>query len=321
MKAPVVTRLLWLGRATITLGLAAYLIWQLKDQLGLLQLNLVKPAFLGMGVLVAVLGIMLSTLLWRLFIPHSHSLPFHQLLSHYLLGLLLNNFLPGGIGGDAARAIALNRAIGKADIAVSTVFGTRLAGLWSIVLMASGAGLLYTLYHQSSYSAQLLVTSSGALVVTLLVTAYLFGAPVPAIFKKLPPHWISWYARLRAYRSSPFRLATALAYALGIQICAISINLLTAQALGLSIAAWQLCLSLPIITLVTLLPISVGGFGVREGSYVLLLSFTGVPATDALVLSLAVYLLLTLVTATGAGFSLLLSSNPLIPATREDHSS
>ena len=41
VKAPVVTRLLWLGRATITLGLAAYLIWQLKDQLGLLQLNLV----------------------------------------------------------------------------------------------------------------------------------------------------------------------------------------------------------------------------------------------------------------------------------------
>ncbi len=303
-------RLLWWGRATVTLGLAIYLLWRLKDQLGSIQIHLSHPAYLGLGILVAVLGVLLSTQLWRLFIPHYHSVPFHHLLAHYLLGMLLNNFLPGGFGGDAARVVALNRATGETDIAVSTVLMTRLASLWSIVLMACAAGLLFTIYQDSNISIQLLVISGCALVITILMTVFLFGSPATALLRHLPSRWVSWWARLREYRSSPANLATSLVYALGIQVCAIFINSFTARALGLSIAAWQLWLCLPMITLVTMLPISLGGFGVREGSYILLLGLTDVPAADALILSLAVYILLTLVTAIGAGISILFSPSP-----------
>jgi hypothetical protein len=303
------TRLLWWGRAAITLGLAAYLIWQLHDQLGTLHINLANPTYLTLGGLIAILGVLLSTLLWSILIPRSHSIPFHSLLAHYLLGMLLNNFLPGGIGGDAARAIALNDATGRADISVSSVLMTRLAGLWSIVLMANGAGVLQAIYQESNLSTHLLLITSAALVVTLMFTAFLFGSTVPGVFRHFPPGWVSWYACLRAYRESPARLFSSLAFALGIQVCAFSINLCTAHALDLSISAWQLWLSLPLITLITLLPISIGGFGVREGSYVFLLGLTGTPAADALVLSLSVYILLTLVTAVGAGISLLFISS------------
>jgi uncharacterized membrane protein YbhN (UPF0104 family) len=303
-------RLLWWGRATVTLGLAIYLLWRLKDQLGSIQIHLSHPAYLGFGVLVAVLGVLLSTQLWRLFIPNYRSIPFYHLLSHYLLGMLLNNFLPGGFGGDAARVVALNRATGETDFAVSSVLMTRIASLWSIVLMASAAGVLFTIYQVSNISIQLLVISSCALVITILITLFLFGSPASALLKHLPSHWGSWWMRLREYQASPALLATSLVYALGIQVCAIFINSFTARALGLSIAAWQLWLCLPMITLVTMLPISLGGFGVREGSYILLFGFTGVPAADALILSLAVYVLLTLVTAIGAGISIMFSPSP-----------
>jgi uncharacterized membrane protein YbhN (UPF0104 family) len=53
--------------------------------------------------------------------------------------------------------------------------------------------------------------------------------------------------------------------------------------------------------LTVLIPVSLGGFGVREGSHIYLLGLMGVTATDALILALSVYALLALVTATGAG--------------------
>ena len=40
------------------------------------------------------------------------------------------------------------------------------------------------------------------------------------------------------------------------------------------------------VLIVSVLPISIGGFGVREGSYVVLLSYAGVNSTDAALLSL-----------------------------------
>jgi uncharacterized membrane protein YbhN (UPF0104 family) len=44
--------------------------------------------------------------------------------------------------------------------------------------------------------------------------------------------------------------------------------------------------TLALVTIVTLIPISVGGFGVREGSYVVLLGAASVGATDATLISL-----------------------------------
>jgi hypothetical protein len=76
-----------------------------------------------------------------------------------------------------------------------------------------------------------------------------------------------------------------------------------ARALGLSISFDVLLLCIPLINLVVLLPVSMGGFGVREAAYYYMLSHFGVGAGGAVLLSLAVYVLLVLVTAIGAAIS------------------
>jgi hypothetical protein len=301
---------LWRGRAAVTVALVAYLLWRLHDRIGTLQLHLAQPPALGLAVGGAVVGVLLSVWLWRILIPRNNLIPFRHLLAHYLLGLLWNNFLPGGVGGDAVRAIALRRATGRADVAVSSVLMSRLAGLWSIALMAAVAALIHAARIGAGPALPLLLLAGGALIATAAGTAFLFGAPAVALMRRLPERWASWHARLRDYRLGPSRLLEALGWALAIQVCAVGINLLAAQALGLPITAWQLFLSLPLATLAALLPISLGGFGVREGSYVFLLGLLGVRAADALVLSLAVYALLAVVTVAGAGVCLLLAPSP-----------
>lgn len=61
---------------------------------------------------------------------------------------------------------------------------------------------------------------------------------------------------------------------------------LLGRALDLQLTAWDMVAIMPAVTLAAALPVSLGGWGVREGLLVLLLGRMGVPAADALVLSL-----------------------------------
>jgi uncharacterized membrane protein YbhN (UPF0104 family) len=61
---------------------------------------------------------------------------------------------------------------------------------------------------------------------------------------------------------------------------------LLAKALGLHVTAWDMIVVMPTVTFATTLPISLGGWGMREGAMVVLLGRFGVPSAGALSLSL-----------------------------------
>jgi hypothetical protein len=61
---------------------------------------------------------------------------------------------------------------------------------------------------------------------------------------------------------------------------------LLSAALGLSVPLAYLAVAVPLVTLLTLLPVSVSGVGVREAGMSLVLAAASVPATEAVGLSL-----------------------------------
>ncbi len=82
--------------------------------------------------------------------------------------------------------------------------------------------------------------------------------------------------------------------------------------LPLSIAFFVLAVVVPAVLVVTALPLSLGGLGLREGSYVVLLHQAGVSTTDAALLSLLATVLFALATLPGA-FALLTRSSARDP--------
>lgn len=301
-------RLHWWVRAIVTLALSTYLVWRVRAEAGTLRLHLVYPFRLVLALGCAVLGVILSTWLWHILIPPASRVSFRQLLTHYLLGLFWNHFLPGGLGGDAVRVMALRNVSGRTDVAISSVLMARMAGLWSVVLLATGATPLYVQRVGWHTALPLLLIAGGALVVAVGGMAFLLGTPMAVLIRRLPAYLGGWHASLQVYRYQPVRLLQALGLAFAIQGCGVAINALVAQALDLAITPGQLLLCIPLINLTVLIPVSLGGFGVREGSHIYLLGLMGVTATDALILALSVYALLALVTATGAGVCAFLMS-------------
>jgi hypothetical protein len=72
--------------------------------------------------------------------------------------------------------------------------------------------------------------------------------------------------------------------------------------------------ALALVTLAMLIPISIGGFGVREGSYVVVLAGGGIGHTDAVLISLLSVVALFVATLPGAYE---LARGGLAPAVRE----
>ena len=66
----------------------------------------------------------------------------------------------------------------------------------------------------------------------------------------------------------------------------VAVQYLLGRAIGVALPFWYCLVFHPLVVLATALPVSLGGFGVREAGYVLLLGRIGIPPSDAVVLSL-----------------------------------
>jgi hypothetical protein len=61
------------------------------------------------------------------------------------------------------------------------------------------------------------------------------------------------------------------------------------RALGIELSLWRYFIYLPLITAITVLPISLAGIGIREGAFVFFFAQAGVAQAQALALSLLLF--------------------------------
>jgi hypothetical protein len=79
---------------------------------------------------------------------------------------------------------------------------------------------------------------------------------------------------------------------------------LVGVALGLQIEPYYYGVVVPLVTLLTLLPISVNGMGLREFGYMLLLAPAGVDGSSAVLLAFLSFAVVTAASLLGVGFYL-----------------
>jgi len=214
------------------------------------------------------------------------SLPPRDAMRWVFVGMFFNNALPTSVGGDAVRVWLLNRSGASLALSLGSVVIERGTG---IVLL----GLLITACMPAVWplltdqSLRLLLASTGPLLFAgLAVTtiAYKFaGGLMPAIVA----------GPLQSLGSGLRRLALqprALAELMALGIAASILGLLAAYVLGKDLG---IPLALPAYValvggavLLSVLPVSLGGWGMREWGMVSLFGAVGVSAEQALALSL-----------------------------------
>lgn len=231
--------------------------------------------------------------------------PMERLFKTYLIGVFFNNFLPTAIGGDVVRGLDLYRLTRKGKEAAVSVMAERLLGLAALLVIAVTAlGFSYSSLRDPFLLGLILIT----ILVYLMIVLGLF---TPGIFifssrvlEKLRIQWLGLKLlkipeAIALYKSSPRPLIQSAVLSILIQALTIMIFYVLSLSLHLMIPVVYLFLFFPVISIVSMAPVSLGGLGVREGMTVYLFQKVGVESVHALGLSLAWFSIIFLTSLLG----------------------
>jgi uncharacterized protein (TIRG00374 family) len=195
---------------------------------------------------------------------------------------------PGGIGGDAARAYTLTQRTAQGSDAVASIAMDRVLGLFSLVLVGLFGVLLWG--HQTGTPAAglaLLAIIGGLGCVALLWIDRFVGVLVPLRLRstRIGTKVVRIADAISQYRGHQGVLAFVLTLSVVVQFLRILQAYVMGTGIGMTIGFVYYLVFMPVGLITMLLPISLGGFGLPQLSFVLLLEAQGVPRPDALALS------------------------------------
>ena len=257
----------------------------------LVAFSQLRPVDVALAVVLYFAAHGVNALKLRLLLPQ---LSVRQALRFTMIAVLYGTALPGQLAGDAVKAFRLTRAASRAgDVSatISAVTIDKVLGLFALLaLTAVGLGLDAAVFGASAVK----VVGIG-LTAFIILLALVVAAPVPAFLQK-------WTVKFSAWRRLTLRPSTLLqSLLLGVVFQGLSIIVFavlgTALGLELSIASWAVVVGL--VSVVLLLPVTIAGVGLRDGSLVGLIALLGQSQSAALALSLTLLALNILGAAVG----------------------
>lgn len=257
----------------------------LTDRLGSFE-----PSWIALAIALHGFAVFAGVLRWRLLLGAARlDVPLACLVRSFLVGRFIGAFTPSTSGLDGWRLWDIGKRTGAMGRSAAAIFVEKLVGLVGMALVTAALAPLGGVELLGKSATAVAFALAGGSLVALA------GMQRPALVRRvaslLP-------ARLRAKLldalgeltlSFPL-LARATFLGLLSHLALSAVFWATAGALGLSVDTWMLLTVSNAIGLAVLLPVSVGGVGVREGVAVVLLATAGVAPTDAVLVALLGYI-------------------------------
>ncbi|MBN9560597.1 MAG: flippase-like domain-containing protein [Alphaproteobacteria bacterium] len=300
-------------RAVVSLVLIALMLWAYDWRQIIGKLTLLTPTFVLFAWAYYAICQWLSAYRWRVLLrAKGVDVPTVRLFVFYMVGMFANNFMPGGLGGDAVKAYSLYRQGESGNVAVASVFVERFCGILALSVLGAVASVAMLVAGRPPLTPLLVL---GFVVLLAAAAAMVWSTRLARLLRwllaVLAPRLIrDRAARLvdtvHSYRHDWHVLLHALAISVLLQGMIALFYSLVGLALAVPVPILYFLLFLPMVTMITLLPISLGGLGVREIAMVYLFATVGVSSEDMLSISLTAHILNTALSLSG-GIMLLAS--------------
>jgi glycosyltransferase 2 family protein len=278
--------LIKLIRLAVTAGILL-LLWQAIDGPAALALLLrAEPLWLALAVLALTGQTVLSALRWRLTARAlGQVIPVRRALREYYLSQIVNQSLPGGVLGDAGRAVRARHEAGLKRAGQAVVF-ERLAGQIALFAVTLAAVIVVILQP----GPVLLPSWVVNMVVAAGLTLMLIGLFLWMVSKGTKPanrHVRDWIDGFTSAVLAPAVLPRQILLSLGTTALNLLAFALCAYATGTTLPILAAIIIVPLILFTMLIPISVSGWGLREGAAAALFPVIGATATQGFAASLA----------------------------------
>ncbi len=229
-------------------------------------LKTASPVLLLAAVLFQITCNSVAACRWRLIMERlGFNAPQGFYLQSFFKGVFFNQGLPSSIGGDGMRILDCAK-LGSAEDAFFGVFIDRVIGLAGLLLLNIGTLAVNhrLLPPEVEYPLLLILT---ALTAGLLLLFFLRKFPFFAAGR-----YLGFLGRLseRYFQvySSPVLISQQLGLSLIVHLLSMSTFFMAGQAVGLDYPFHVYLALVPPVILLTILPISLAGWGVREGAMV-----------------------------------------------------
>ena len=305
-------------KVSISIALLAFLFSRIDLKKTIFCMRTVEPQYFIYAVLlfllVAFLGIVRWSVLLRIV---KKDFSFQRIFISNCGGLFFNVFLPSTIGGDIVRTVDLSLHTKDNSSIFATVFLDRLCGLSALLIIAfSGFSFGYLFGFTKDYRLFLFIVIFAALV--LFVYLLIFNKKVFALFNK-----IIKFNLLRSYLTKFHNSCYSFRFQKKVLLKAIILSLLIqggysivlyflGKSLGVNLNIVYFLIFIPIVNIISFLPISLGGLGLRDNVAVVLFSTLGVASDRVAAMTLINFAFLLFIGIVGGiVYSVALSSRRL----------
>jgi glycosyltransferase 2 family protein len=294
-------------KMAIKLAISAALVWWILSKadedvlvqyLGKISVSIIVLLLIAMSLLAIVQAVRWSTILSHL----GTTLAPRNAISITFLSMFFNQTLPSTIGGDIVRAWAAHRSGAGLGVATNSVIIDRLMALLTLLLFGTA-----TVPYLLTISAD----NTAVLAIIGIIASGIAGTVFLALLHKLPrtlKRWLIFRGLMDLSRTmvlvmcSPRILLHTLGHSLVIHLGIVVVAFFIGRTLDPGANFLDYLAIIPTVILVSSLPISIAGWGVREGAMVVGMGLVGIPANLALAVSLLLGGLFVLAGLVGAGF-------------------
>ncbi|HLX18163.1 MAG TPA: lysylphosphatidylglycerol synthase transmembrane domain-containing protein [Bradyrhizobium sp.] len=252
------------------------------------RLDVASLGWIGLAIAVTFLQIFIGVLRWRIVGAECGApLPTRQAMRYNLIGTFFNQTLPSSIGGDAVRLWLVARSGAGWRAATYSIFVDRAIGLiaLAVIIVAS-----------LPWSYRLIGDAYGRWALLLIDLAALAGGAGFLLVGVLPWPWLKrWWGTHHIHacavianrvmfskRSGPSIAVLSLL----VHVLAVVIAWCVVQSITAPVAFSQTFLLIPPVMLITMLPISIAGWGVREATMGLAFGYAGLLTYEGINISL-----------------------------------
>ena len=282
-------------KVTISLALLALVLRSVDA--GRLRHDLARIELGRLALLLAVCwsGQLLCAQRWRLFAASlGMTGSYRSFVEMYFVGMLFNVGLPSLVGGDVVKAFVLSRkTAAPLGLGIASVLQDRAAGLISLVLYGSAAAAASPLRWRG-IPLGLMYAAAWVGIAAVLGVVWkgerLYGrwnlARRDSLLSRGLASAADFHRALATMRLSRWDAAQVIGYSLVNSALVLWVFQQVSTAAGHTVGFVSFAALCPLVTLATMLPISLGGLGIREWAYIEALGVVGVPAQVALTIAL-----------------------------------
>lgn len=296
-RPPLIRFTVFLLKAGVTFGLVWYALHDIPA--GALWRRISDAQAIWFVPALALLGTMILAAAWRWWAVSPLAgapLTFRQSLRFLMIGQFFNQTLPSSIGGDAFRVWLVRRQGASLTSALGSVGLDRLLGVVALAWLAAFGAIFHRLRPAEIAQGPATMPATDIMwpVLVLAVVAFAIVLVLATLGRQWGrrPHRTAWWQPVGNIGNGLFHLFRQPAHGAAIVIASLAIHAFVAatalavfEALDVAVPTGYAVAAVSVAMLATALPISLGGWGVRETAMVAAFAPLGVAAADAVLVS------------------------------------